>query len=1152
MAEFKVGQTIETSAQQQGLVKYVGPIHVAEGFWLGIELPTPTGKNDGSVRGERYFQCPPGHGLFIRDSNVVRIVSQPAPATPRAAAPKPKPAAAPATARPRPSSVIAPKAAPRVSTINKRLSVAPTSTTTPVRTPVRKSSVAGSSATSVAESTTRTATSGPRPGLSSSGSTQSALRSSRDSNVETLQTKIRHLEKQHTEAQERLKELAQVKDERDRFHNILQKLQTKVQTQHAEAQELKEKVRTLNDDNEHLSKAHQEHEVDLEDALVDKEMAEERADQAESEIESLRKRIEERDLELDILREEAELYTAEMSEEEKQEAGYYRLQHENERLRNALIMLKEVTEEREQDQKARILGLEADVAQLETYQTEYATLLERATQSDAIIEDLKQQLDTANEWEDMVGELSNQNQDFQDRIAEQDLAIQDLENLRELNDELEVQHLEQEEELRAELEVRESELTEQAQRIAEQTNAITDQETLITKFRDLVLDLQSKMADAESSKTLTEAQVKDTTGRFNEVMDLNRQLRTASVQSTTREIDAVLQSLKAEQLSKQLDILYETGSKEFIKSESLQAYLTSERIAGKCALLNNVLTSIVRQFSNGGRLEDALSRLACSEAMSHLSKLKNGSHRLSSAMATSSLSHFANFGPTRQELATIERTLDQGLDAVKADAVNFDELSGPLGRSVRIQEAVLIGHQDALVSRPEDEFASKVASVEAHLAHITHIYELATFALQKAPAPAGEACEDTLEHLVAPTETCKAALAAATKLTRTLQAQRDDGMYPHFSEGIDNIIQRDDGLVQAADQLSVFVRKLIDEILKFSSLSEEESVSAGEIEWIKTSISDLDDSQRTTFSISNISTLYAGLRQWTDHTSVLMNNVEIEHALSPWAQKAKEVEAARKKEDETAKQFQVLTAEHRATVLKIHEREQVIATKELEIEHLLARNRDATARIEDVQALQEELTKRQTKITELQAQNRDQELDLEALKERASRFDHMDLTDTESALKSPTVGAEATEQVALPRAAPAGLKTFVDALQAENHWLRQRKHAQVLDLDVKQVFSRMSLTRETEPSRTHADVLEDLLESTWLSDEESNDSDEDSDEEDDSDAESDASPVQRYQFSRHRVSALALPPVKLGSRLRWAEAEEALLSVVDIEGLEVC
>jgi hypothetical protein len=74
VSQFRVGQKIETHTHRTGIVRYVGPIHIAEGPWLGIDLQEPTGKNDGSVRGERYFECAPLHGLFVKETDILQIL----------------------------------------------------------------------------------------------------------------------------------------------------------------------------------------------------------------------------------------------------------------------------------------------------------------------------------------------------------------------------------------------------------------------------------------------------------------------------------------------------------------------------------------------------------------------------------------------------------------------------------------------------------------------------------------------------------------------------------------------------------------------------------------------------------------------------------------------------------------------------------------------------------------------------------------------------------------------------------------------------------------------------------------------------------------------------------------------------------------------
>jgi dynactin 1 len=46
-----------------------------------VELEDDSGKNEGSVQGERYFDCEMGRGMFLRPA-AVSVIAQPAPVPP--------------------------------------------------------------------------------------------------------------------------------------------------------------------------------------------------------------------------------------------------------------------------------------------------------------------------------------------------------------------------------------------------------------------------------------------------------------------------------------------------------------------------------------------------------------------------------------------------------------------------------------------------------------------------------------------------------------------------------------------------------------------------------------------------------------------------------------------------------------------------------------------------------------------------------------------------------------------------------------------------------------------------------------------------------------------------------------------------------------
>jgi dynactin 1 len=108
MTELAVGQVVQLATGQKAVIRFIGETAFSSGEWVGVELEEPTGKNDGSVKGDRYFDCEMGFGMFVRPQTMSVIQQAPPPAA------KPAPAKKPVA---RPSSLMTTSRAPAASDV---------------------------------------------------------------------------------------------------------------------------------------------------------------------------------------------------------------------------------------------------------------------------------------------------------------------------------------------------------------------------------------------------------------------------------------------------------------------------------------------------------------------------------------------------------------------------------------------------------------------------------------------------------------------------------------------------------------------------------------------------------------------------------------------------------------------------------------------------------------------------------------------------------------------------------------------------------------------------------------------------------------------------------------------------------------------------
>ena len=71
----KLGDRVECD-WGEGVVKFLGAVHYAKGDdWVGVALDDADGKNDGTIKGQQYFECAPKHGVMVREADVDVLVS---------------------------------------------------------------------------------------------------------------------------------------------------------------------------------------------------------------------------------------------------------------------------------------------------------------------------------------------------------------------------------------------------------------------------------------------------------------------------------------------------------------------------------------------------------------------------------------------------------------------------------------------------------------------------------------------------------------------------------------------------------------------------------------------------------------------------------------------------------------------------------------------------------------------------------------------------------------------------------------------------------------------------------------------------------------------------------------------------------------------
>ena len=496
---------------------------------------------------------------------------------------------------------------------------------------------------------------------------------------EDLATKLRLIEKKRTEDREKLKELEKIQADRDRFEGIIQRLQAKYQPQQQEMANLRKQLKENESQMETLEAQQAENDTLNEMATLDREMAEEMAESAKSELQALRQRQEELELEVEVLREENQELGKEISPEEKTSQGWLQLERSNERYREALLRLRDVTQQQEADLRDQIADLEQDVQDYSKIKDSAAEFKERLLQSDSNVEDLRQQLDTALGAEDMIEELTQKNLTLSEQMDDLRLTIEELESLKELNDELEINHTETEKQLQDEIDYQDAMLTEEARKLASQDGTIQDLEYTVSRFRELVATMQNDLEDMKASQQITENQANELTTRSRAMEDLNLKLQSSAAKAQVKAIDIELGKLHAQESAEHLTIVQMFLPESFkVERDSVQSLLRFRRIEFKSRTLHDFIRE---RMGDSSSMNMAESSFFCN-VLDKLTCVSSTSRRFINNLKTCDLESFKRLGAASFDLDPTERSLDRWLSSLKKGEFGVSQCDTELSRLV--------------------------------------------------------------------------------------------------------------------------------------------------------------------------------------------------------------------------------------------------------------------------------------------------------------------------------------------------------------------------------------------------------------------------------------------------------------------------------------
>uniref|UniRef100_A0A1I7UCN0 Dynactin subunit 1 n=1 Tax=Caenorhabditis tropicalis TaxID=1561998 RepID=A0A1I7UCN0_9PELO len=497
--------------------------------------------------------------------------------------------------------------------------------------------------------------------------------------VKELTDKLETTRAKRKEDHTKLLEYERVSIEHRTLQDVKSRLNDKVvelERQLLEERRATEELKAWHENNKDTINEHQEM---MEMATIEKELAEEKADALQNEVTGLKEKLEEMTTELDLLREEmasgggvAQVgNTVQMKQVELQ----------NDKLKDALIKLRDLNAQATLDRQKAV----EEAERLKTENSELVRVAENLKRQAEIAESkiagFQEQIDAAMGAEAMVTQLSDLNFNMEERIAQLEETIEDMEEARDLDEQLAEVQKQQEKDLMKEIEQLKIHIHELNGRIRDEQRHAVDLSQTILKFRERMANLNSQIQDQKDQILNLEEQLHGHISEDNDRASMFSQLQVSANKNFSESVERQINAIEIEFARRQAGYLKAFLPDNFARpggeNDSIQLVVMLPRFSAKIRLFANLASQCYPPVSGGMRREH-VTKSHKGEQWAHVARVSYLANsiiaavgKLESAVGETTVETLIKLTETYGEMSTYERTVDQYLELLKTS--RFDE-----------------------------------------------------------------------------------------------------------------------------------------------------------------------------------------------------------------------------------------------------------------------------------------------------------------------------------------------------------------------------------------------------------------------------------------------------------------------------------------------